>query len=523
MKLDFTFVHSTRKDRGRAVNIQLSNSRIASWSHASRRAKAKQASSSLLKPVDKDSEAAPLEPLPSCKEEDIEELHDVALWSAEQESTSICTEKDNDGGQVSSKHLPAGAGLCVNHTLTSALDPFVSLPVKVTARERSLLHFWLSRGRCMVWGTLDNPMYDPILFSAQQSLETHPIWTYTHIAMADALVSRMTNHPPSAHFHLRQSQAYKAMQELVHDNTVPVTHQIAGFKQLISLEAMLGRQKPQTQHLLAMHKLVEMHGGFAKVYSQFPTYEQTVALCFFSCFYSSTFLSADASLPSLEVLGAALAQFTITLRCINMWTRSIHHQLSSERMQTKSTEGYCAPTHTLADLQTYLDLQVNSLLARTDADDFSVAYAFYLGYNLCVSQTIHAYNPAESLSFLQHVEHVMSSSATIDIQSNGERLWRIPPACAVVMLGYVRYSLSWSTQSQDFNQEVEINTSSINTMKLLPFLSQATRMSLARKWIDCSLRVLSGRQSSCDDLFTKQEICDLMEEIQDAWYRKRQR
>lgn len=504
-----TFINTSQSKRGNAVDIPMTNSHIAAKSHASRRLKAWRGRGSNIK---KHSEIE----LGLTQNDRVRFLHRVSVPTHETEAPEIFSnllevvelQTPSLGSNyraatdeprffsteatrlilIDSSHLlvRSNSEHPADYQLSTSLDPFIRVPVEISSRERSLLHFQLDEGRRLTLGTSANPTYCPAVYLAAITMQECPIYIYSTIAQAELLVQRMTGNLPTKTFHLRQSQAYKAMQSLLKDESASFEHKIAGFSQLFLLAIYLGRQDLQELHLLAMYEWIMRQGGFSYWMPKQLNFEQTKCLAF----YAAHFSEVNLPVKDLQELNSILFRFISSLRAINNWARSTENDFRQcegvVHHSSPSADQWCETQ--VAELQTYLDWLLEAGIGLSDDGCRHSGGGFYLLFNLCITQTQYRHSYADALHFIQHTASIMSGSADFIMLEDGRKLWKPVPTSMAIIMGYVRATMPRRVKerSSDDDEEISIAESSIDARLILPYLSDAMKLKLAQMFLACA-------------------------------------
>ncbi|KAK5062858.1 hypothetical protein LTR84_004933 [Exophiala bonariae] len=416
----------------------------------------------------------------------------------------------------------------------SILDPFLRLSIKVSTFEQQLLHFYLTEGRQVLYGTSANPAYCPALHLASRGLlQRSPAYVETHIAMAEHILCGLRSEQVTANFFRRRADAYKTVGDLVLNPGAEFDDQLCGLICLQTAEHTIGRTDLQAVHLKAMHELVERRGGIQFfLRAQRPESALTEPVE-----YSNQYMFAKIDVQgNNDLLARAKDDVLGNLRRIRLWTlriQGLHIDATpSAGLELQERRAYQS---TLTTIKSYMSTIISKYLRKDNTPYHQAASTFNLLFTLCTTLVAYDLGPDPTSQFLLSIQTMMENST--DKQSTKEtfggaeehsELSGLHPCTIVCLVSQLRKNLTKQTRSQtpnspsltsyntidSFTLEVFLSSSSIGAMTLFPFLEFGTRLRLCRGLLRSALSVCD---MTMGETFGEAELQDLDLEISRAY------
>ncbi|KEF58101.1 uncharacterized protein A1O9_06024 [Exophiala aquamarina CBS 119918] len=419
--------------------------------------------------------------------------------------------------------------------IESILDPFLQLAIKVSTYEQQLLHFYLTEGRQVVYGTSAQPAYCPALHLAGRGLlQRSPAYVETHIAMAEHILCGLRSEQVTANFFRRRADAYKTVGDLVLNPEAQFDNQLCGLICLQMAEHTIGRTDLQSVHLRAMHELVERRGGF-QFFLQMTHPESALTE---PVEYSNQYMLAEFDAHgNQDVLAKAKDDFVDTLRRIRIWTLQIQGlQTDTIALSQLKLHDRHQDQPKLTKFKSYLSTITNKYLREATAPHHQAAGTFNLLFTLCNTMVAYDLSPVSTPQFLSSLQTQMEQSTnrhstkqSLQAGEEDSELSNLHPCAVVGLVSHLRKDLkkerrgptpdflSFSTHDtfDTFPLEVNLSSSSISAMTVFPLLDFGTRLRLSRGF-------LRSVMATCDlttvESFGEIELQDLDFEISRAYH-----
>lgn len=382
--------------------------------------------------------------------------------------------------------------------LSSALDPFIRLPIAVSEHEKSLLHFYFNIGRRWAMGTSPNPLFDTTLQYASRSLEQSSIYVLTHIVTAESILHRANRTQPSNTLYYRRAQVYRQMNDLLSDEDAPFHLKVCSFGHIAIMELFLFRPDLQTKHVQAMYHYMESHGGLLEFFRDQPEADATASLAL----YIGSFMHSEILFQDPSSLTATVRRFLRSLKRARRWMQLI------KKPSANSPES----SPDLSKLSSYLQWLRDTYLTSFHGPYALISGPFNLHYTLCMTQVVYNYDFSTSINFLSRAQHYMEHSSS---DPEGLRPITITAATGIPLLGHVRGLISTKTKSG----ELELCMASLDASRVAPLLSPATRLKMVTELTQCSLVAVADDQTEAS-CFSAQSLRDIESEVKKNWLLK---
>lgn len=536
-KMKFTYINTTQKDRGKPIAIQIINAHCARRRY---RQRARQRDRKILNLAESNTHRY-IKP-----EED---------FSGERAGhIGIQQDTESQDKQLQHGYHDARIMWILQIGNGSSLDPFLAPAVALTSSEKSLMHFWLTNGRRMIYGTSQTPRFCPVLHSARILFETSPVYVYSQLVRAEALARKAGAYlgVQSNQSYRWKAEAYKFTHRLFNSTEVSPFDRLGGLYQLLTMEMALGEPGLQALHVQAMKDYLKALGGPSHISKNVKRQascclEVDWFLCVEVCMYATIPIRPRTILE----LESCVSNFTSALTGVKNWTTQVAFDLSGYDHITFDAKRPEAVPYTelpnyhnspgLQTLRSYLFQLTDTLKERSaEISHYTLSSCLNSLLQLCLMQSMYGYTVDQSLRLTECLGAMIEESTTeiptgsTSLREDKDTLRtelqifpvrrRFGLACNVVpmILGYIRNAMHFPRTDQI---QVDYFRACADAIRILPFLSIGSRSRIAMQLLMCGLVAANwefgaeaGRQNR--DVvfgFNDDELEELGNEIRSNW------
>lgn len=348
----------------------------------------------------------------------------------------------------------------------------------------------LIEGRYAVFGAKPESDYCPATHVVRRgALTKSPAFVLTHIAVAEYLWSQKCGSDVSAGFFQRRAEAYKEVSRLIQDPNAAFDDQICGLITLQHAEFIVIRSDLQTVHLVAMNEFVERKGGI----QCFLDAKSPGLTIIEPKFYTVQFMFAGHHQLANEQLDKISGRFITDFTRIRNWNlKTWRSRGELEKNDSKQDSGEDCELRKFGDHLHYL---ADKHLGNQIEPYFLSAGTFLFLCNMCITLVDLDLKLAQARRFLLSVHK--------SLQLIAQTSYQLRLAVAALLVPYLRCTSQSSNIAvpsfpqalrtnlpNDFNLEVRMCESAVNTMRLFHSLSPESQVYLGRTLLQSLIAVM---------------------------------